>query len=518
MARAESEFLFRHFGRQGFAWLALFGINILGILPWAQVQFPVVDLAETVYQVRRFQLGYVPYRDTFMHHFLGYILPFVALDSVVTLTPVVLKVVSLVFNFATAVALWLLLRDVAARSIAWLGAFLTVTVGWFWSWHGAGFNVQSYLAPLIAVVLYFAVRASLHHARGALAGGAFFAGVLLTFDQRAIVFALPLLVPLVFVRPLRAWKTVVLSGLAYLSAPACCLLLLWWAGAWQDFIEQTVLFPLFYRNQGVQFGAGPWLSTWFGSWLGGERVIVPLFLVGLVVALLVERRRSLTTIWILSFAATAVAVFAGGRPFRNYFLLLGPLTIVMVTLLPWYLRRWSAALGEACTIGLVAFGAFCALRPVALFAMTGAVTLTPDEHVVIEAAAAVARETSADDGVLVWGFAPQIYVLSNRFRAFRDTGLLSIAGGNFTSTSGEGRLPDMVKEFEEYLANTPPKVIVVYAVMSETCGPTPVLHNLDYERAAHLRNLRDLLATSYRRSLVVTGACERADVMVRRVD
>ena len=54
-------------------WITLFGLNLLGTLPWWQVSFPIVDLAERVYEVRRRQLGYLPYRDTFTHHFLGYI-------------------------------------------------------------------------------------------------------------------------------------------------------------------------------------------------------------------------------------------------------------------------------------------------------------------------------------------------------------------------------------------------------------------------------------------------------------
>jgi hypothetical protein len=51
-------------------WAMLFGINSLGILPWFHVAFPTVDLAAIVFDVGRLRAGYVPYRDTFNHHFV----------------------------------------------------------------------------------------------------------------------------------------------------------------------------------------------------------------------------------------------------------------------------------------------------------------------------------------------------------------------------------------------------------------------------------------------------------------
>ncbi len=112
----------RPLGRVGQAvgWVALFFVSVLGMLPWLNVQFPIVDLAEMVYEVRRLQLGYVPYRDTFTHHFVGYIVPFWLLNSVLPLTPVVLKVVSVCFNVGTAITTFFTIRDIADRNTAWL--------------------------------------------------------------------------------------------------------------------------------------------------------------------------------------------------------------------------------------------------------------------------------------------------------------------------------------------------------------------------------------------------------------
>ncbi|MEO8484407.1 MAG: glycosyltransferase family 39 protein [Acidobacteriota bacterium] len=492
-------------------------MNVLGILPWARIKFPVVDLADMVYGVRRLQLGYVPYRDTFTHHFLGYILPFYALGSIVSLTPLVLKIAGVCFNFATAVLLWLLLRDVADRRTAWLGAFLTVTVGWFWSWQGAAFNVQSCLAPLVAAELLLVVRACLWQRPAWLYAASCLAGVLLTFDQRAAAFALPGIASWFLVRHFRRWTTTSLAILLFLLAPGVCLGLLWWAGAWRDFVDQTLVFPLFYRNQGVPVDVGQFLSAWFGTWLGAERIVIPIFILGLGIALLRERRRAITTTWLTACAAAALAVAIGGRPYPNYFISLAPITIVVVSLIPWYLRPWSDAASGAARVALVSLGLFCALRPMVLLAVTGSVTLAGSEQTLDAASAYLRNETTPNDGVLVWGYAPQIYVMSDRFRTFRDAGLLSVGGGNFASMSGDGRLPHMVHEFDRYLAETPPKVIVVYTMTTGACaGMTPILHNLDYEHAAYLQGFRDFIARSYHSALIVRGKCDRAELLVRQ--
>ena len=56
-----------------------------------------------LYDVGRLRAGYVPYRDTFNHHFVGYIVPFYWLAAIVSLSPVTLKVIALACHFATAV-------------------------------------------------------------------------------------------------------------------------------------------------------------------------------------------------------------------------------------------------------------------------------------------------------------------------------------------------------------------------------------------------------------------------------
>jgi len=472
-----------------------------------------------VFEVRRLQLGFVPYRDTFTHHFLGYLAPFYALGSIVVLTPAVLKVACLCFNFITAILVWLTLRELGDRRAAWLGAFLTVTAGWFWSWHAFGFNIQSYLTPALAAVILLAVRASIGGRRGSLYACAFWCGVLATFDQRAMLFSTLLAVPIAFAPGLRQTRVLGVTTVALAIVPLIGIGYLWQAGALRDFIEQTLVFPLRYRNTGVPFAVGPFLSAWLGSWVGGERIAVPVMLASALAACIVERRLAVRTLWLLTLGCAAGYAALGGRPYPNYFLIFGPVSLLLMSLAPSYAATWSRTAGRALGIALVVLGVFCAVRPALLRSATGSVFLPANETTIDAVAAHVRERTSPNDGLLVWGFAPQIYVLSDRFRTFRDAGLLSVAGANFASTDAraQGRVPNMVREFDRYLKETPPRMIVSYRLTSESCGAKGVVqHNLDYERAAHLRTLRDLIAEAYRVSLVTDGPCEHAEVFIRK--
>jgi hypothetical protein len=242
-------------------------------------------------------------------------------------------------------------------------------------------------------------------------------------------------------------------------------------------------------------------------------------LAGLAAALAFESRRAIQTAWLTAAVGAAVYAMLGGRDYANYFLVFAPIALVMVSLLPHYLAgRWPAA-ARASIVLLLAFGAFCGLRPVALLSSSGSPFLPANETTVETVADYLRRQTSPQDEVLVWGYAPEIYVLSDRFRTFRDIGLLSIAGGNFAmgATDAPRLLPHMVREFDEYLRNSPPKVIVVYRVTMEPCpGKGLILRNLENQHIPALKTLRDVLTSSYRSDLVVEGPCDHADLFVLR--
>lgn len=498
------------------AWVGLFCINALGILPWARIKFPIGDLAEMVYEANRLHLGYAPYRDTFTHHFLGYVIPLYVAGVVIPLTPFAIKVTTICFNFVTATLVWHILREVSSASAAWRGAFLTVTLGWFWSWQGFGFNVQSSLAPLIAGLLLGAVRACTRSCRSSLYGAAFFAGVLTICDQRAIVFVALPIVAWLYIPELRRRREAAVTVSCFVLAPLLGALYLCHAGAWNDFVAQTLVFPIQYRNHGVPFDLGAILTAWLGTWLGGERVAVPVMLAGLIAALAFEPRRPLQVLWLASVICAALYAGLGGRPFPNYFLVFAPITLVLMNLFPHYMAsRWPVA-GRAAASAVLVLGVACGIRPFALWSNTGSIFLPSNEDTIDSVADYLRTHTSAEDGVLVWGFAPQIYILSGRFRTFKDAGLLSIAGANFKSSDAAAQrlVPEMVHEFDNYLASNPPQAIVVYRITREPCSGGIIQHNLDYHRNSSLTNLRNLLASSYRSELIVEGSCDRAEIFL----
>ncbi len=208
------------------SWSLLFCLNAIGALPWLRVAFPTVDLAAMLYDVGRLQAGYVPYRDTFNHHFVGYVVPFYWLAAIVPLSPVTLKVITLACHFATAVCVFLIVREVGRRDLAWLGAFLTVTTGWFWNWQGFAFNVQSFLEPLWALLLLLVVQAAVRRDRARLFGSALLAGLLVTFDQRALLFLPLIAIPILFVPCMRRAGTVGVAAVGVAIIPVICALYL----------------------------------------------------------------------------------------------------------------------------------------------------------------------------------------------------------------------------------------------------------------------------------------------------
>jgi hypothetical protein len=470
-----------------------------------------------VYQARRLQLGYVPYRDTFTHHFNGYVLPFYLIGSVAPLTPFVLKVASLCFNFATAILVFLILREIADSRIGWIGAFLAVTTGWFWNWQGFAFNIQSYLVPILSLMLLLIIRSFTQKNRAAFCGAALCGGVLLIFDQRAAVMLVLLVLPPLFLQEARQARTLGEAAVSFALVPSLCALYLWRAGAWTDFIEQTVIFPLRYRNHGLNTGLSAPAREWLLAWLGYDRISVVLMLVGLAGALLCDKRGWLKTLFVVAVMSASAYSMAGGRLYPNYFLVFAPIALVLMTLTVWYANTLSTSLAVGVGTILILLGLSASFRSIAF---SGKRSPFQETDNTVDVAARYLREhTDAQDPILVWGYAPQIYVLSDRFRSFKDAGLLSVAGANFSSTlpDEQGRIPHMVREFDAFLTQTPPKVIVSYGLTRDPCyGKGVIQRNFDFRQAPNLKGLRDIIAKSYRLALTVDGLCDRAEIFQRR--
>ncbi|MCB0338660.1 MAG: hypothetical protein KDD53_03600, partial [Bdellovibrionales bacterium] len=62
-------------------------MNFNGVFLWLDYTFLSVDFGETLYHVRELELGRIPYKDIFSHHFMLYIYLLKILDRFVGFSP-----------------------------------------------------------------------------------------------------------------------------------------------------------------------------------------------------------------------------------------------------------------------------------------------------------------------------------------------------------------------------------------------------------------------------------------------
>jgi hypothetical protein len=100
-------------------------------------------------------------------------------------------------------------------------------------------------------------------------------------------------------------------------------------------------------------------------------------------------------------------------------------------------------------------------------------------------------------------------------------GLLSVAGANFSSTNAaeQGRIPQLVNAFDQFLNETPPKVIVFYMMKDAAppgCyGKGVVQNNFDFRKVPYLSGLAEVLTRFYHSDGFVEGPCDRAELFLR---
>ena len=226
-------------------WTLLFAINILGILPLYNYDYPASDIGETLYHVRELEIGRIPYKDIFTHHFLGYAVLFYWIEKIIPLTPKVFWSLGLIFNFINSVLIFLILKKIANKQTAYIGALLAVTIGWFPGWNGWLFNVQTYFLPFFHLYLLLMIYSIEEESRDYFLLSLFVYSVLITFDQRLLVFTPLNLFPFFKFASFRTIKSLTYSIISILLIPTLCLSYLSSYGAIHDFVFETFMFPLF---------------------------------------------------------------------------------------------------------------------------------------------------------------------------------------------------------------------------------------------------------------------------------
>lgn len=423
---------------------------------WQNLYY-LTDLGETVYLARLIANGKVPYRDFFNHHFAGYLVPFVLVELLIGLTPCAIALMQIIaisiYALTTALSVRLITND---RLLFILAGILATTAGTFPIWVGLTFNYQSYTAPLIALQLTALVKCCVSKELFWLKLAAIVFGFALTFDQRVIVFGPVLIVPLLTLPELRRLGNLTKLSCYALCGPVIFALLILYFGVGSEFLEQTINFPLFQRNAG--FAGSPverWLILMQKFCL---EPIAMLSLVALPVFLILEQRSAIKLLLISTAIASLAYVMIGGRSFFNYLLMLGPIISLLVSCLPFYLKRMRiVSRGMLVALAVLIPLSFISIWKVKIFFEEIANT-----SVLAKIAQSVKSNSNPNQDLLVWGYCPQLYLYSERVTSLKEMGLLTIAGSVFhlSPPSEKNVVPSMLESFKKYLQDSPPHIVV----------------------------------------------------------
>lgn len=505
-----------------FFWIAIILISPLGFLPYSHFEYAIVDLAETIYHVKELAIGRIPYRDIFSHHFLGYLIPFYLVERFIPLTPLSIKILAVLFHLTTAYILYRTVLLISSKQNAMLTALVAVTLGWLPGWQGPTFNNQSYITPLLALLLLLLVYTSERKAKGSWYMACLVSGFMLTFDQRLFLFFPLLLVPILDDRTIFNIRTVTRGVALLILPPTLCLVWLAKHGALHDFYQQTLIFPLFFRNVGLEELHHHIVSYLVLLGLKTEPLTALFFMTAFVLLIIYEKRFYLRLLISVTTVAAIVYVALGGRFFLNYLLILTPLVILCVGLLPHYANNLSTTWERVSRYFVALACVWTILLPVIRYALSGTYFLEGDESIAKTSAKYILENSSKDSGVLVWGYGPKIYLLSKRFSNFRDMGLISVAGANYGSEnfSDQGIMPNMLEEFKSYLKETPPELLIYYKIKLynplQDLKQGPVQKNMDFHKLPHLSYLKETVETQYELVKVFEGSSERAEIYRRK--
>lgn len=475
--------------------------NTLCVLPMFSFYYPTVDLGETVYHARQLVNGEVPYRDFFTHHFMGYIVPFALIERGFGLTQITIWISCIGCQVINSLLAYIILKPLTNKPVAALGAFLTATIGWFWGWYGMTFNNQSYLLPLLYLFLALVIQSiCFKRVSSAVLANLCF-GTLFTFDQR-IVFFVPLVAVSYFSLPLISKPKFIIANLLSLSlVPSLSIAYFYFNGALQSWWDQTITFPLFARNCLNPFRNEMILSL-LKYGVISERGPVLFAILGLALALIRRKEQWLSVLLIFGYCGSMAYAISGGRDYPNYLLPFAPFIIICIGLLLYEVSKISSRIYLLALATVMTLALKNLLYPFYYFYQSNQWLFPVDDRAIQQAAKIVKANSHSCDKILVWGYAPAIYNLSDRFSIFQDVGLSSITGNNFfTSESSEQCINNsMLDEFKSTLLSEPPKFIVVYNPTGIECtggltkclpsntdvSRTFPLLNFDYTKAKHL--------------------------------
>ncbi|MDZ4786095.1 MAG: hypothetical protein SGJ02_08470, partial [bacterium] len=413
---------------------------------------------------------------------------------------------------------------------AQISALATVTLGWFWGWHGMTFNLQSYLLPVLNLVIYYTLHACIFSSRRSSLIASLFFGFLLIADQRMLVFSPLLLIPVWQNTCLREAGTICSLVLAYLLIPFLGLILLWHFDALGSFFEHTIRYPLQFRNC-----KNPYMMEMIKnllSWgVASERAPIGIASLGLILTLMYDNRIWLKMFIIFGLLGALSYAVLGGRDYANYLLLFAPFTLILIALAEQFIRSHFSVF----TIPFNVFLYFLIVQTGSVSAIyyfkTGHILYPFDKRAISDTVKFIKENRKSNEDILVWGYAPSIYNLTETLSPFKDVGLLSVTGANFFSqeSSQQCYLPQLSDEFRQLLQENAPKFFIRFEILGRKCEefstlcPPPntdfsrtfPLINFDYDKVSHLNFIKDIIDQNYTLTATYDYSLEKVRIYVK---
>jgi len=210
--------------------------------PISHIPIAFYDDGEMLYHAYNISKGGVPYLDDHSHHFLGYVIPFLAWGKIFGYTPELIRHYSFFSQIVTSLIIFLIARRFTSFVWSFVAAILYISAR---EPFVCGFPIQYEINSLI-VLIYFSILKLLENKNNFWLYIAFLiSGIGFSFDQRALLLVtIPILtLSLQSIPSSQKFLTFLKGGLAFLIIPSFLLFYLWQNGAMQSFIEQTIYFP-----------------------------------------------------------------------------------------------------------------------------------------------------------------------------------------------------------------------------------------------------------------------------------
>lgn len=213
-------------------------------LPTSQLPLAFYDDGEILYHVLAALKGLIPYKDDINHHFLGYILPYIALSKITGFSPELARSMGFVNQITLGLGVFLILRISFGYWWSLLGGLLALSAREPWV---LGTFVQYQIALYFVYVLLLALKGLQRQSIYFLYSSAVLAGFALLADQRALLIA-PLPICAYFLlRKKWSWSEFCILKSSYLIFPFTAVLFLYHHNALVPFLEQTLIYPFKYR-------------------------------------------------------------------------------------------------------------------------------------------------------------------------------------------------------------------------------------------------------------------------------